>query len=289
MSGMRIAMFTDNFHPELGGIQDSVLASVRELGARGHRLLLFAPAPAARDYGRANLPVAEVDLGPNVTIRRLPAWPVPSPTQQSRLVVPAGRSLGELAAFRPDVLHSQTFFGVGLEALWAARQTRLPFIGTNHWSSGAFDAYALLGRAILRRTSQWLMTQYYRRCILVTAPSRFSVEAMRACGLSGPCEAVSNPIDTECFHPVDPSRRGALKAKLGLGPETIVYAGRFGREKRLDVLIRAFAALSMERPEAETRFCRPRQQGRRTCRAGRTTWRRRAYPVRRHARSCCAR
>lgn len=247
---MRIAMFSDNFHPELGGIQDSILAGLRELGARGYRIMLFAPAAAARDYARANLPVAEVDLGPSVTIRRLPALPVPSSSQQSRLVVPIGLCRREVARFRPDLVHSHTFLGVGLEALWAARWLGVPLIGTNHWAVGAFDVYAPLGRATVRRLGLRAVTRYYQCCERVTAPSRFTIDEMRTNGLARPCSVISNPIDTERFRPVDSATRRALKAKLGLGPETIVYAGRLAREKRIDVLIRAFAALCADRPGA---------------------------------------
>jgi len=247
---MRLTMFSDNFYPELGGIQDSIMVSARELGARGHRILLFAPAAAPRDYARANLSVGEVDLGPNVTIRRVPSLPVPSSSQQSRVVVPTGRCRREVALFRPDLIHSHTFLGLGLEALWAARRMGVPLVGTNHWAIGAFDFYAPFWRATVRRRSLRALTSYYQSCDWVSAPSRFTVAEMVANGLARPCTVISNPIDTRRFHPVDPATRHALKARFGLGPQTIVYAGRLAREKCIDVLIHAFATVCADRPDA---------------------------------------
>ena len=52
---MRIAMFTDSFFPELGGIQDSILASARELGRRGEQVLILAPQAAKGDFARAGV------------------------------------------------------------------------------------------------------------------------------------------------------------------------------------------------------------------------------------------
>lgn len=247
---LRIAMFSDNFHPELGGIQDSILASARALGARGHRILLFAPAASARDYARANLPVAEPELGPNVTVRRLFSLPVPSSSQQSRVVVPLGRCWREAAGFGAALVHSHTFLGVGFEALRTARRLGLPLVGTNHWAVGAFDLYAPVARDAFRRVSLRAVTRYYQACDRVTGPSRFTIDDMVAGGLTRPCSVISNPIDTDIFRPAAGAARQVLKDELGLTGETIVYAGRLAREKCIDVLIRAFAGLAAGRPAA---------------------------------------
>ena len=77
---LRIAMFTDSFFPELGGIQDSIIASARELGRRGVAVLILAPAASPRDFRRAGLAVAELQIGESVTINRLSALPAPGST-----------------------------------------------------------------------------------------------------------------------------------------------------------------------------------------------------------------
>ncbi len=158
---MRIAMFSDSFYPELGGIQDSVLTSARELGVRGHNMIIFAPAAARRDYVRANVPIAEVSLGRNVKIRRITSLPFPSSTLQSRLVIPTGRRWRDLAQFQPDIIHTHTFLGAGLEALIAARQLQVPLVGTNHWAVGEFSIYAPVGKAAFRRMSTKAVARYY--------------------------------------------------------------------------------------------------------------------------------
>ena len=245
---MRIAVFTDNFYPELGGIQDSIAATASELGRRGHRLMIVAPSASRRDYARLGRAPAELDLGPNVQIRRIAAVHVPSSSQQSRLAMPTGRRWRELGDFRPELVHSHTFLGAGLEAVRAARRLGVPLVGTNHWSVGAFDVYVPFGRRVFRHVSSRLVARYYQNCAWVSAPLRFTIDDMRANGLRAQARVISNPIDTTLFRPVSPSVKRSLKARLNLGSEVIVYAGRLGREKRIDVLIRALAEVHKQLP-----------------------------------------
>ncbi len=248
---MRIALFTDSFFPELGGIQDSIMATTRALGERGHQVRIYAPTASRKDYEIAGLPPVEVDLGPNVDICRLLSVAVPSSTRQSRLVVPTGRRWRRLAAFRPDIIHAHTFFGAGWEALRAARRLQTPIVGTNHWAIGEFSAYVPLTAAAFGRVSLKLVTAYYNRCAFVTGPSRSVLEEMQAFGLKKPHRVISNPIDTDVFRPATPCEKRALKQKHGFSAATIVYAGRLAIEKNIDDLIRAVAVLVPDIPDIE--------------------------------------
>jgi 1,2-diacylglycerol 3-alpha-glucosyltransferase len=249
---MRIALFTDSFYPELGGIQDSILASARELGARGDAVAIFAPTPSPRDFARAGLQIAEPALGATVEIHRLFALPMPGSTGQSRLVLPTGQRWHAVARFRPDVIHSHTFLGTGLEALAVSRRLAVPLVGTNHWQIGAFNVYAPeVARDAVARGCWRALASYYNRCDWVSAPSRATFADMRAHGFRRPGAVISNPIDTGTFRPPAPAERQALKAKLGLSDATVLFAGRLAREKRIDVLLRALPALRARVPQAE--------------------------------------
>ncbi len=246
---MRIAVFTDSFYPELGGIQDSVLSTCRELGSRGHNVIIFAPRAAKHDFTLAGVPDSEVDLGKNVEIRRLFALPVPSSSGQSRLLVPTGWRWRQLIPFAPDIIHTNTFFGAGLEALSAAHHLNIPLIGTNHWAIGEFGAYSPFSAHFFSRVSVRAVTRYYNHCALVTGPSHSVIDEMCAFGLRRPHRVVSNPIDTTCFHPVTDVHRAALKRVYGFSDATIIYAGRLADEKNIDVLIRAVPLIAKAVPD----------------------------------------
>lgn len=248
---MRIAIYTDNFHPELGGIQDSIATTARELGARGHAVAIFAPAATPRDYARANLPAKELRLGDNVAINRQFSIAIPGSTGQSRLIMPAAAHWRAVAAFRPDLVHSHTFLGAGIEAVYAARRLAVPLIGTNHWAVGGFALYAPpIVREACARLCWRAVVRFYNRCGWVSAPSHSTLAEMRAHGLERPAAVIPNPIDSALFRPAVSDERERCRERWGLAGPTILFAGRLAREKRIEVLIRALALLRRSVPGA---------------------------------------
>lgn len=248
---MKLAFYTDSFHPELGGIQDSIAAQARSLGARGHELLIVAPAACSRDYRLAGLAADEPDLGPRVRILRLPSIPLPGSTGQSRLATGAGETTRRVVAFAADLIHVHTFLSAGWLGARLARRLGVPLVGTNHWAADGFGLYAPRRlEAPVARGFMKAVCHFYRRCATVTAPSQATADAMRAAGFPAPVTVVSNPIDIEDFRPADDEARRRLREGFGLTGPTLIYAGRLAIEKKVDVLIDAFARLGASHPDA---------------------------------------
>lgn len=237
---MKIAIFSDNFYPELGGIQDSLASLGRELSGRGHYVNFYVPQCSVNDFAVANISPKEINLGERVKIIRFFSLPVPSPTKQSRLVIPTGLRFRELEKFKPDIIHSHTFFGLGLEAIAAARFLKLPLIGTNHWVITEFNNYSPVGAKLFSKLSLKYVIWYYNHCDFVSAPSRTVLSEMQEEGFYKPRQIISNPIDLNVFKP-DNDDKAKLKKEFNLSRASIVYAGRLGKEKKVDVLIRAVA------------------------------------------------
>jgi 1,2-diacylglycerol 3-alpha-glucosyltransferase len=246
---MRIAIFTDNFYPELGGISDSVGLLAKTLGARGHKVLCLAPSAYGSDYALSHLPEREVDLGENVTIRRFPSVRISGSTLQTRIAIPTFTRWHALEPFRPDVIHTNTFFSLGWEAVRAARKLRVPLAGTNHSAINEFRVYAPFGSEWVGRMSVRGAVWYYNHCGFVSCPSRSAVQELTDAGLHVPHGVMSNPIDVMTFCLRSPDERAALKRKLGFSRATCVYAGRFGIEKNIDVLLRAIALVKKDIPD----------------------------------------
>ncbi|MBI4095107.1 MAG: glycosyltransferase [Candidatus Liptonbacteria bacterium] len=245
---MRIAIFSDSFYPEIGGIQDSIIALGTQLAGRGHALFYYVPRHPKRHYTIAKLPYGEISLGPNIHIRRFFAVPYPGPTRQASAVIPTGLRWIAMQKEKFDVIHTQTFFGVGLEALAAAKFLRVPIVGTNHWAISEFKHYSPIARELFSRWSVRYASWYYNHCSYVTGPSRSVIGEMIKNGLTRPHGVVSNPIDTATFRPVTPKKKGELKKKLGLSRATIVYAGRLAQEKKIDVILRAIPLIKKKIP-----------------------------------------
>ena len=247
---MHIALFSDNFYPELGGIQDSVLILGRSLALRGHTVTFCVPSFSATDCACAGLPYKELETGPRIRIIRYASMHIPSPTQQSRLVIPTFRRWKALREAKIDIIHTQTFLGVGLEALAAAKHLNVPLVGTNHWAIAAFDEFLPFGRKTFHCLSLKTVNWYYNKCAYVTAPSQNLITEMEMNGLRAPHCLLSNPINTEAFTAVS-ADRAALRKKFGLTGGTMVYAGRLAIEKNIHVAIRALAHLKKRVPDAQ--------------------------------------
>jgi 1,2-diacylglycerol 3-alpha-glucosyltransferase len=246
---MRIAIFSDNFYPELSGISDSITTTARELGQRGHKIKFFVPKYRARHFRIANFPVEELDLGENVLIHRLRSLHFPGPNKQSRAVMPAGFNTMRVKKFKPDIIHTHLFFGAGWRALTAAKVLRVPLVGTSHTPIGEFIRYSPIKADWFKRWSEWYVSWYYNRCKFVSAPSGAIIREMRAFGFHRPSQVISNPIDLSAFAPVSEATKQKMKKHFGFSGRTILYTGRLAPEKNIDVVMRAVALAKKKFPD----------------------------------------
>jgi glycosyltransferase involved in cell wall biosynthesis len=241
---MRIAFFSDNFYPELSGITDTIITTGKELKKRGHEICYVAPHYSPKDYGIAKRqhPLSrEHDTIDDMPIVRLPSLPLPfSPTGQSRFTFPFGNRSTFPGTFRPDVIHTQDPYGVGWEALRAARRLRVPLVGTNHTAIEDFFPLSSLARAY----DAW----YYNHCDFVTTPYETLISRMREKGFRQPARAVANPVELASFTPATAMEKAEHKKSFGLTGPVVLYAGRLGTEKNVDVVLRAVALLVKKFP-----------------------------------------
>ncbi len=251
---MRIAIFSDNFYPELSGISDSVISLARTLAARGHAINFYVPRYAPDDYAAAGLPAREIDLGENVHITRFASFSYRATgTGHARFVIPLGVRAVEIARFNPDVIHTQLFFGVGLEALLAGWILKKPVVGTNHTALKEFLKYSPIKSAWSDNALLQYVNWYYERCTIVTAPSRSVFEEMVALGFKNTeYEVISNPIDTKMFRPL--AEKIALKKKFGLTGSTMIHDARLSDERSPDVLFDALPIIRKSVPNAMLAF-----------------------------------
>jgi len=266
MSGepLRILIVIDNFHPLVGGAEQSALESGRALAARGHRVDVLTMRK------KAEWP-AEERLGELRVFRfdeRRPPRPFGRLLYERVNAAAARRRLdGPLASNGYDLLLLHPIdaaFGVARSRV-AARTAAIycfhaPF-GQEHW----LQVRGLLEteRRLLPRmatllfagwTARWRTAQQ-RAAILrsngVTCPSHYSRELLGETvpRLGGkPVRVVPWGVDAERFRPA--SDRAALRAALGWRPDEVVLftARRLVPRMGLAQLIHAFGLAARERP-----------------------------------------
>ena len=247
---MKIAIFADNFYPEISGISDSVVLLAKELSELGHEIHFFAPKYSAKDHAKANLPNKELDLGENIKFHRF--WSLPflgSPTGQSRIVIPYGLSLLKFHKEKFDIIYTQDPYGMGMEALLMSKMFGIPMIGTNHTPITEFTSYLPLSNKFFDWIGLNFVSWYYNRCKFVTAPYAKILEEMKTYGLKRDSMELSNPIDLKNFIAPSEEQKNKLKEKYALSKNTVIYTGRLAPEKQVDVIIKAVAEIKKTIPD----------------------------------------
>ena len=114
---MKIAIFSDTFLPTVDGVTISSKNEVL-MFSKDNQLKIFIPEGSEKidesDY---------VFLGAK-PLKKYPAYKARIPTFR--------RVYRELKEFKPDVIHLQTIFGIGLEGLICSKILKIPTIVTSH-------------------------------------------------------------------------------------------------------------------------------------------------------------
>ncbi|MFL5383226.1 MAG: glycosyltransferase [Longimicrobiaceae bacterium] len=238
---MRLAIFTDSFHPSFSGVATNVIEHTSGLLRRGHQVLIVAP------HLEGELP--ERLRGATVTST---AVSLPYPGRRDLRIglptfLPALRRLRE---FRPDIVHLYTERPVALEGLFCARRLGVPCVG--HFNTLLGEApYVRSYARVAPRAAAFAIwkhqTWFYGRCDHVVSLTRAALEILRAYGCTTPASVISSGVRPPCH--VEDGRLRALRAAHGCaGGPNVIYAGRIAKEKRVCELLEVWASLATRHP-----------------------------------------
>lgn len=231
LAGMRIALATDTWAPQLNGVTRTLDRLVREATARGADVRIYTAAD----------PAARRDPG----VRRFPSIPF-SGYPQLRLAWPGRRALlGEWNSWRPDLVHAATPFGIGLAARAAAHSSGIPFVTSYHTSLGAYARFYRLGWLT---DPGWRFLRWFHNggrrtwCPTRAIASELEGRGFRDTALWG------RGVDTQAFHPCFRSLEFRRAHGVRDTEFLVLYVGRLAREKGIDALIAGMRTLDASQP-----------------------------------------
>jgi len=149
-----------------------------------------------------------------------------------------------LAKLAPDVIEAGDPYRVAWGALDAAKRLQIPAVAYCH-SNVELLAAALAGPRFASgaaRAARRYASHLYQHFDLVLAPSDAMRRRLVDWGAS-PVVRVPLGVDSQAFHPGRASMMWRNQLCLPAGARLLVYAGRFAREKHLDVLADAVRRL----------------------------------------------
>ena len=245
---MRIAFFTDAYHPRVSGLVSSLDEFMKGFQARGHEVLIVCPTyPKARMGGRLDPP----------NILRVPAMmAVVDPEDRLALPWTVRNTMAKVEAFHPDIVHIQTEFSIGNMGRRYAHEHGLAVVSTCHthyemYISNYVPLPPFIGKQIVRTATRIL----HEKDDYLVVPSRHIESVLRSYGITKDCAIIPTGVDDGLFRPC-PAEAGVLREalaerypKIKEGP-LLVYVGRMGHEKNVRLLIEAFSLVLGEFPEA---------------------------------------
>ncbi len=222
--GMRIALVTESFLPDVNGVAHSVLRTAEHLVTRGHHPMVIAPFPSSssRRTGTAALPYPVV---------RLPSLPMPG-YPQVRLGLPTRQLTAALRAHGTEVVHLASPFVLGAWGSTAARSLGLPAVAVYQTDVAAYARAYGVG---MTEGAAWRwIRKVHNGAARTLAPSTESAAVLHHRGVQR-VHLWRRGVDSVRF---DPRHRSpALRRALAPNGEVLVgFVGRLAVEKQVDLL-----------------------------------------------------
>ncbi|TXT47492.1 MAG: glycosyltransferase [Spirochaetes bacterium] len=246
---MRIVFFSDAYHPRVSGQVVSIDEFSHELTERGHEVCIVCPAyPQERMAGHED---------------RFRTIRVPSGTAfvsgEDRLALPwhSYDVLRQVDDFDPQAVHIHTEFSIGSMGRRYCRSRGLPVLSTCHTHYAMYmEGYLpfLSKRVGLQVARAWLRSIYSRDDLIIT-PSKSIRDEMIENGIDREFFVIPTGVDDRVFRPRPEEgaefRKVLARERPGFeGAHLLLYVGRIGKEKNIDLLVRALPRVFAKDPKA---------------------------------------
>jgi len=225
---LRAALFADSFH-EVNGVALTCRMLERHAGAHGYPFLSVHTGPETRCWDAGGVRRVELAIG------RHSLWLEQDLRFDLGFLRHRQLLAGELARFRPDVVHVTGPSHLGLLGVWAARRLHAPLIASWHTNIHEYagrrlrQTLARLPWACGARAGRWAETlslaatlRFYRLAQQTLAPNP-ELTALLAASTGRPSTLMKRGVDTVLFHPAK-RRRTDDVVRIG-------FAGRLSPEK----------------------------------------------------------
>jgi len=228
---MNIAIFTDTYMPQVNGVVSSIESFRLELEARGHKVFIFAP----KMKGVRNLE--------NVFYFHSIPYAF---HKEMRLSLPGSRQLFKFSSLNIDIIHSQTPFSMGELALALGRLFKIPVIHTYHTFFSAYTHYVPFApKKWTEKVAEKASARYCNACKRIIVPSKIIEQVLKDYKVKTPIIRLPSGVDV--FQTTERDRLMVRREYYILSDEKLLlYVGRLGKEKNLDLLLQAFQSIAVQ-------------------------------------------
>jgi len=233
---LKVAMFTNNYLPFIGGVPLSIERLRRGLEHLGDKLLVVAPS--YKDQPEAEEQVV-----------RVPSLLAMGQKREFRLAnIFLARIRRRVRSFRPDIIHLHHPFWLGSLGLFMARRLRVPAIYTYHTRLEHYAHFVPLPGMLFRNLiSHALIKHFANKCDGVIVPTYSTEEYLRMIGVKTPTFVQPTGIEYQQFQQVSQDDIDQLRQSLNLKEEKVfISVSRLSNEKNIDFMIEAIDSLRQQ-------------------------------------------
>ena len=236
---MRVGIFTDTYRPQVNGVVSSILTLEKELRKKGHKVYIITTTDP-------DAPMVE----PNVL--RLPSMEF-KPLPQYRLgMLYSSRIIKKIKRLELDIIHSQTEWGVGTFARFAAINLEIPLVHTYHALYEYYTHYITRGHFTVpaKKLAAAISKFYCEKCNALIVPTRKVEDILYSYDVDKNMNIIPTGIELNKFY-----RENYTDEEIKFMRESFniqdsdflcVYIGRIAKEKSIDVLIDMFSKIKDE-------------------------------------------
>lgn len=231
---LRVAMFTNNYLPFIGGVPIAIERLRRGLTQLGHKVLVVAPC-----YRTATADEPDtVRVGSLLPLGRLGAFRLAN--------IFSWRLYRKAMLFRPDLVHVHHPFWLGSAGVLTARILDVPVIYSYHTRLEHYAHYVPLPGPLFRNlVSHALVRRLANRCDGVVVPTESAEEYLRTIGVKRPIFVQPTGIDYQRMQTVSATEVQKLRVRWGLTNEKVLISiSRLSKEKNIDFMLDAITKLA---------------------------------------------
>lgn len=238
---MKILFATDNFYPNVNGAANFAYELIKSLVKKGHQVSVIAPAKKFK---------YTVTKYNGMTIYGIRSVMIP------KIIYPGGFRIpitinptgikAIVAEIEPELIHIQDHFMIGSIVTKAGKKLGIPMLGTNHFMPENLIHYLYPPQFAKKPLSKLAWRQFinvYKHLNLITTSTKTAVNLIKNLGLKNPIIPISCGVDLDRFNPKNSGNYLKKRYKIDNSKPVILFVGRLDKEKRLDVLMKAFSKI----------------------------------------------
>ena len=231
---MRIGLFTDTYPPFINGVSTSVQMLENALRKKGHKVFVVTVNPESLKY----------ELENRGRVLRIPGIPIGIYDYRLTTLYPI-KAVNIIKDWNLDIIHTNTEFGIGTFARVIGKQFDIPIVHTYHTMYEDYVHYITKGyfNGPSRKIVEYLTKFYCDKTIEeLIVPTKKTYDLFKEkYKYDRNVHIIPTGIEIDRFYRenIDQNKIIIKRKELGIRDNevAILYVGRVGTEKSIDVLI----------------------------------------------------